>query len=222
MIAVQIDAIDRHASGVSRIVSTVQGRFLHKAGQYLHIVHPGGARIPLSIASAPLRLPALELHYRSTPGNADAALLDELLSDVGERLEIDGPHGDVYVDEPDAAELWLIAGGTGVAQAFGIVEHLRGAVLQAPVHLLWSVTSPTELYCEADLRAAADWLDFHPVIDAATGGNAAVNWLQQHDTPPCGRIILCGGPGFVHAVAEALHALGVPPDTMQSDVFSYC
>jgi len=221
MIAARIDAISRHPSGVSRIALTMSEQFRHKAGQYLCIVHPDGTSIPLSIASAPRRLPALELHYRSTPGSSEAARLDELLKDAARTLQIDGPHGDVYVDEPPVTELWLIAGGTGVAQAFGIVEHLRGETSQVPVHLIWSVAAQTELYCEADLRDVADWVDFRSLVDAAPHGNAAVHWLRQCNAPPRGRIILCGGPGFVYAVADALSALGVAPPALESDVFGY-
>jgi CDP-4-dehydro-6-deoxyglucose reductase, E3 len=221
MIAAHIDAISRQPSGVSRILLSLRDPVRHKAGQYLYIVHPSGTRIPLSIASAPRRLPTLELHYRSTPGNPEAALLDELLARRNEPLQLDGPHGDVYVDQATASELWLIAGGTGIAQAVAIVEHLRGLAQRKPVHLLWSVTSSEQLYCEAELRAAPEWLDFRPLIDDPTSGNAAVHWLAQLDTPPSGRFVLCGGPGFVYAVADALHALGTPAAALQSDVFSY-
>jgi CDP-4-dehydro-6-deoxyglucose reductase, E3 len=221
MIAAHIDAISRHASGVSRIVLALAGPLNHKAGQYIHIVHPCGTRIPLSIASAPRRLPALELHYRSTPGNPDAVLLNELLTD-STALQIEGPYGDVWVDGPCAVELWLIAGGTGIAQAFGIVEHLRGVAQRAHVHLLWSVTALDQLYCETELRDAPDWLDFHPLIDDPIQGNAVVQWLHRRDTPPPGgRIVLCGSPGFVYAVTDALDAIGTSAAVQQSDVFSY-
>lgn len=218
----RIEAINHHPSGVSRIVLSLRGPFRHNSGQYLNIVHPSGARIPLSIASAPDRLPQIELHYRSTPGLAEAALVDELLDQPQRAIAIDGPHGNVCVDAPTASELWLFAGGTGIAQAFGIIEHLRGVPQREAVHLIWSVADRTQLYCDAELANGPQWLDVRVLIDHPATGNAAVHWLEkQRETPPRGRIILCGGPGFVHAVADALTGLGVPGNALESDVFGY-
>ncbi len=98
------------------------GAFDFAAGQYLEIQHPSGARIPLSIASAPYQLPQLELHYRSTPGDALAPLLDDLLKARGE-LDLRGPFGDVSVTAY-AGPLLLVAGGTGISQALSILELL--------------------------------------------------------------------------------------------------
>jgi CDP-4-dehydro-6-deoxyglucose reductase len=219
--AAYIEAIDHHASGVSRIVLSLRGPFRHKSGQYLNIVHPGGTRIPLSIASAPERLPQLELHYRSTPGLAEAMLLDELLDQPQRAITLDGPHGNVCIEAPTANELWLFAGGTGIAQAFCIVEYLRGVAQRKPVHLIWSVVDRRQLYCEAELSNGPEWLDVRTLVDHPATGNAALHWLKQHGSPACGRIILCGGPGFVYAIADALTELGIPAGALESDVFSY-
>ena len=58
------------------------------------------------------------------------------------------------------------------------------------------------------------------VDDPSVDGNAAVAWIRsQH--PSEGRYLLCGPPGFVYAVADALLQAGVARENLASDVFDY-
>jgi CDP-4-dehydro-6-deoxyglucose reductase, E3 len=224
-IPAHIQSVAHHDSGVRRITLTLHGPFRHRAGQYLNIVHPGGVRIPLSIASAPHRLPRLELHYRPLPGVADAVLMDELLAQAaqghGDVVQIDGPHGNVAIEGPTPNELLLIAGGSGIAQCCCICEHLRSVAQIEPVRLVWAVTEPRQLYCDSELRTPSPWLWYLPLIDVPGRANAAVEWLRQMDTPLRGRVVVSGGPGFVYAIDDALKAIGTADATVESDVFSY-
>ena len=141
-----VASITHHESGVRRIKLALTREFRHRPGQYLNVVHPDGGLIPLSIASAPERLPELELHYRPTPGVIQADLMNDLLAHTAASAQwrIDGPHGNVTVEGPPTDTLWLIAGGTGIAQCCAIVEHLNRAAPTKPVTLLWSVTDIQE------------------------------------------------------------------------------
>lgn len=183
-------------------------------------MHSGGARIPLSIASAPKRLPELELHYKSTPGVVEARLMDEILAG-SEVLQIEGPHGEVTVDGPVETPLSLIAGGTGIAQCCAIIEHLRDVVQRAPVNLLWSVADARQFYCEELLSAPSSWLTYRALVDPPGPSNAAVHWLRARELPPSGRTIVSGGPAFVYSVVDQLRLMGITDATIESDVFSY-
>lgn len=216
----RIDSIAHHDSGVRLITLTPAYSFRFLAGQYVNVVHPSGIRIPMSIASAPDHLPRLELHYRPLPGVPEAALMNELL-DGARALSIDGPHGDVRFDGPHADELLLIAGGSGLSQCRAIVDHLRERKQTRRVRLLWSVTRVDQLYCDAELRAFAPWLDYIAVVDVPNSENAAVAWLRYAALPQSGRIVVSGGPGFVYAVEDVLRANGVGSAVIESDVFSY-
>ena len=218
--AARITSISRHRSGVSRIHVAIDTPFAHCAGQYLNVVHASGTNIPLSIASAPQRLPELELHYKSTPGVAEARLMDEMLA-TADALQIDGPHGEVTVVGPLDTPLSLIAAGTGIAQACAIIEHLREVAQRAPVSLVWSVSNAQQLYCEQQFLTPPGWLRYHPVIDRPGQFNAAVQWLAGCASAPPGRTIISGSPGFVYAVADQLQRMGVAAQTIESDVFSY-
>jgi CDP-4-dehydro-6-deoxyglucose reductase len=216
----RIASLAHHASGVRLISLVLPASFRFHAGQYLNIVHPGGVRIPMSIASAPERLPELELHYRPLPGAPEAALMNELL-DADNELSIEGPLGDVHVAGPLDDDLLLIAGGSGISQCRAILEHLRHTEHTRDVTLVWSVTQRDHLYADADLGLFAPWLKYEPVVDSPQAPSAVLRWLRTHPLPTSGRVIVSGSPGFVYAVADAMNELGASGVTVESDVFSY-
>jgi CDP-4-dehydro-6-deoxyglucose reductase, E3 len=217
----RIVSIARHESGVRLISLGIESPFEFRAGQYLYVVHPNGARIPMSIASAPERLPHIELHFRPLAGVAEATLLLQLLDRPETAVTLDGPYGDVHVSGPLAADLTLFAGGSGISQCRSIVEHLRHVGDSRRVQLIWSVTQSAQLYCDAELRGFASWLDYTPLIDSAERPNAAVAWIDEHKPLVAGRVVIAGGPGFVYAVADALDRIGYRDATIESDVFAY-
>jgi CDP-4-dehydro-6-deoxyglucose reductase, E3 len=217
----RVASIARHESGVRLISLDLESPFAFRAGQYLYVVHPNGARIPMSIASAPERLPHLELHFRALADVADAALMLQLLDRSHVPLMLDGPYGDVHVQGPLGSDLALFAGGSGISQCRSIVEHLRSRDHSRRVRLLWSVTQTDQLYCDADLRRMGRWLDYTPLVDSPERPNAAVAWIDEHRPTLSGRVIVAGGPGFVYAVVDALARVGGHDATIESDVFAY-
>jgi len=150
--------------------------------------------------------------------------MDDLLAQASAdsaELKLDGPHGNVTVEGPTPEALWLIAGGTGIAQCYCIVDHLNRVAQSEPVHLLWSVTNAAQLYCDSQLRASASWLSYQPLVDVPGSSNAAAAWLRKTDAAVRGRVILSGSPGFVYAVDDVLRKIAVPGTSVESDVFSY-
>jgi CDP-4-dehydro-6-deoxyglucose reductase len=221
--AAHVTSITHHESGVRRIKLALTREFRHRPGQYLNVVHPDGGLIPLSIASAPERLPELELHYRPTPGVIQSDLMNDLLArtDASTEWRVDGPHGSVTLEGSPTDSLWLIAGGTGIAQCCAIVDHLSGVARTQPVTLLWSVTDRALLYCDSELRAFAQWLWYRPLVDAPGSPNAAAEWLRRTDETVSGRVILSGSPGFVYAVDDVVRKIVAAGTSIESDVFSY-
>jgi len=217
----RIVSIARLDSDVRLVSLALASPFAFDAGQYLKVVHPSGARIPMSIASAPQRLPRLDLHFRPLPGVADAALMLELVDGDATELSIEGPFGDVRVRGPLDSDLWLFAGGSGISQCRSIADHLRSVGHARRVRLLWSVTDAEQLYCDAELRRFAPWLDYAPLVDSPERPNAAVAWLNETRPALGGRIVVSGGPGFVYAVVDAIERIGTGGATPESDVFAY-
>lgn len=204
---------------VQRLLLNVEGAFDFVAGQYLLVQdpsNPNSSGIPLSIASAPDRLPQLELHYRSTPGLPDAITMDALIESGG--FEISGPHGAVTAG-PDDHALLLIAAGTGIAQAFACAEARR-AVQQATT-VLWCAERQRDFYGQqsfasfgATLVAIAD--------DRRTPTNEGMMWLRQHASEyRDATVIIAGAPPFVHTVTDLLLSEGFTLASLHSDVYAF-
>jgi CDP-4-dehydro-6-deoxyglucose reductase len=198
--------------------------FPFRAGQYL-TVDVDGASLPLSIASAPHRLPALHLLYQSSPENPLALAFDNKLTPGGE-LSIDGPFGDIAITAEQATPLVLIAGGTGAAQALAVIDELtagRGADTAGPaVTFVWCA-SEDDRFVRPWPAPAATWLEERLVADPTLGAdNAGLVWLGQNLARlRSRRFLLCGSPGFVYAVTDLLTAAGIPPARLSSDVYAY-
>lgn len=198
--------------------------FDFRAGQYLEVLHPLGETIPLSIASSPLVLPDLRLHFRPMPGAPGAELLEELLTTAAAAapsLRIRGPAGAIEVVPGESQRLLLIAGGTGMAQALSIAETLQTGPA-AGHRLLACADHQADFYC-ADAFARLSEIEVHFVADPRRSDeNLGLRWLREHaaDLLPA-RIILCGSPGFVYAVTDTLNELGIGAGQLESDVFAY-
>lgn len=201
-----------------------EGSFDFRAGQYLEILHPRGEAIPLSIASTPLALPDIRLHFRPIPGAPGADLLEELLTAdtaAALSLQIRGPAGTIEVTADESRRLLLIAGGTGIAQALSIAETLQNGSSTGH-HLLACADYQEDFYC-TDAFASLSKTDAHFVADPdRSADNLGLGWLRKHagGLLPA-RIILCGSPGFVYAVTDTLQAMDIGPDRLESDVFAY-
>ena len=189
-------------------------RYSFQAGQYLCIHLGEEDLLPLSIASAPARLPELHLHYRSTPGDPLALRMDRLL-DTTTRLAISPAQGEV-IAPPEHAALFVVAGGTGIAQAFSCAA----ARPRGQTTILWCADRETEIYELATLEEQPGVTVVTCVDDRRTPENEGLAWLAEHagafrDT----HTILAGSPPFVYAVTDVLEPLGVR--NLHSDVYAY-
>lgn len=202
---------------MQRITLRIHGKYPFSAGQYL-TVQGERINIPLSIASAPQRLPELELHYRSTPGAPEAEAMDTLLS--GRQLQLSAAQGTVSCGAANRP-LLLIAGGSGAAQAFSCAES-RSHQTEADTTVLWCADHADDLY---DTERLAGYVNgqLHVCIDdRRTEENEGLSWLRKHGAEfRQHNVVLCGSPGFVYAVTDLLMARGFDNEALQSDVYAY-
>jgi CDP-4-dehydro-6-deoxyglucose reductase len=206
-------------SPVRRIRLQVKDAYTFAAGQYLNIVNSDGSLIPMSIASAPERLPELELHYRPITGVPEADILNNLLD--GEHLVVTTAEGAVRsgkVDQP----LFAIAGGSGAAQAFSCAEHRAAIGANAPTVILWCADEQDDIY-EKNTLTELPGTHLHVCIDnQRTPENEGMVWLskharQYHDA----YVLIAGSPGFVYTVTDLLLAIGFDADQLHADAYAY-
>ncbi len=204
---------------VQQLILRLRDAYSFRAGQYLQVQTPDDVLVPLSIASSPTRLPELELHYRSTPALAEAQAMDKLLS--GTTLELTGPGGDVRSGAP-GQPLFIVAGGSGAAQAFSCAEYRSSIGATAPITVLWCANKPEDIYQQDTLRGYAN-VELHTCIDdRRTADNEGLQWLAancQHYRDAY--VILAGGPGFVFAATDVLLQKGFLRSQLHADAYSY-
>ena len=204
---------------VQVIQLSVADSFDFEPGQYTSVRHPSGAAIPFSIASSPHRLPELELHFQPIEGLDEARLMSALLR-TEQSLLLEPAAGRVRVPEDDHP-LVFICGGSGIAQAWCMLEWLHEMQDARVTKVLWCLDRIDQAYLAPRLEALA--IDVDVLVDPTRDErNAGLRWLDQHaDQLSDAHLILCGGPPFVWAVTDRLDAAGTTGRSRQSDVYEY-
>lgn len=173
----------------------------------------------MSIASAPERLPELELHYRPVSGASEADALDILLQ--GKQLNITPAQGDVGSGEP-FEDLFIIAGGSGAAQAFSCAEHRAAINAEGTTVILWCADESQDIYDQDALRAKPN-VELHVCIDERrTPENEGMVWLARHAHRFINAyVLIAGSPGFVYTVTDLLEAAGFNKQQLHADAYAY-
>lgn len=196
--------------------------FRFEAGQYVNVVHPGGERIPFSIATPPHLLPELELHFQPTPGHPQSRLMEELLT--AGHLKFEGPFGETTLDRASHHKFLFVCAGSGFAQAAGMIESALTTAADREIAVLWCSESVRRLYARERFLALGSRVSKHLCIDVSQAAdNAGMRWLRSNASRFVGDsdIFLCGGPGFVWAATDRFTAEGVPRSQLHSDVYQY-
>lgn len=202
-----------------------------RAGQYVDVLLPGGARRSYSIASPP-HAATLELHVGRKPGGQFSGLVFESLQ-RGALLRIEGPLGEfAYADEPDATEpLVLVGGGTGFAPLKAILRHVLESGSQRPLRLYWGARTAADLYEHAWLQervARFPQLAYVPVLSAADAPAAAFRTGFVHEAFAAdvrARVVAesdvyaAGPPAMIAALRGVLADVGWSSERLRCDAF---
>lgn len=196
--------------------------FPFKAGQFAWL-NIGGSPFslfehPFSIASAPAQLPQVQFLIRAL-GDFTGQLGPGI---VGQRVYLDGPHGEFTLRDSGASGLVLIAGGAGIGPILGLLRQLDAAGETRPVRLIYGNQSLDQMVLKDEIAGYAQRLDFIQtlaVMDPPAGfcgHHGVIDRALLEQVVPAGSRqdwdhFLCGPPRMVTAVAGHLKALGVPP-----------
>lgn len=136
------------------------------AGQHVCLKMPGVGTCDAAIASCPCNGMNLQFHFsRQQDDPLGNAVFDGL--HVGQAIELDGPYGDITLDDESTRPLLMLAMGTGFAPIKSLIEHAVNLDLGQPVRLIWMAPESEGHYLENYCRAWGEVLDdyrFTPLI----------------------------------------------------------
>jgi len=220
---------------VARDVSLLQLRFpagqraKFRAGQYLEVILPDGARRSYSMANPPHESDGVQLHIRHVQGGRFSAVVGGLVP--GDLLDIELPFGQVELDPDKTAPLLCVCGGTGFAPVKSLLDDLARRKSTRPITLVWGARDKAGLYL---LAHTAKWQKSLPKfqfiaavesegealelggfpgrVDTAVRSLAAVSSFDE--------VYCCGSPAMVAAVKTAsMGSLGISASNFHADVF---
>ncbi|HEV7753168.1 MAG TPA: ferredoxin reductase [Baekduia sp.] len=205
----------------------------HVAGQHVDVRLTADdgyqAERSYSIASAPeADMLALTVE-RIDDGEVSPYLTGELL--VGDPLELRGPIGRPFTWRViDGGPLLLVAGGSGLVPLMAMLRHRAAEASDVEAHLLVSSRGWGDVLYRDELArlAPAPGLDITYTLTRQRP-EGWTGFARRVDTemlvavaPPIAaapRIFVCGPTPFVEHVADALVALGYPPQTIHAERF---
>ncbi|MBB5159798.1 benzoate 1,2-dioxygenase electron transfer component BenC [Saccharopolyspora phatthalungensis] len=195
-------------------------------GQYVNVTVPGTeATRSYSFRTGPAEK-AVSFLVRITEGGAMSDYLGDR-AEVGDRLEFAGPLGSFFLRDLIRPVL-MLAGGTGLAPLLSMLERLTDAEVTHPVHLIYGVSSDTDLveldklsaYAEAIPRFSFDYCVADETSSAPNKGY--VTGLLTPEVLHGGEVdvYLCGPPPMVEAVRGHLRESGLNPANFYTEKFT--
>jgi NAD(P)H-flavin reductase len=224
----RVEQLERLAPEVMRVVLALPPgqRIDFRAGQYIDIVLPDGAKRAFSFANAPGPDPRIELHVRRIPGGRFTGQVFESLR-LGDTLHFEGPRGDFTLRD-GAQPILFVAGATGFAPVKSIVEDAFARGVKRPMQLYWGVRKPSDLYA---LDLVQRWQREHanfrvePVLsepDAAWPGRRGLvheAMLTDHPDLRGHEVYVCGSVQMVQTAVPAFVAQGLSEEACFTDAF---
>ena len=207
--------------------------FQFKPGQFV-MVRPiiNGKVIPraYSIASSPTRALGDDGFYDLTVRQTENPTVSKWLNDrkIGDEILFRGPYGSFFWDEndPDAEQVFLAGGGSGVTPLKGIFEYIHDKGYSNQVRLLYSVRTIGDIISNKDLIYLNEHtknskyivtLTREPENSTWTGRRGRINLemvkeeLKDYDFNKT-KCYLCGTPQFVNTLVEILQQAGISKD----------
>jgi nitric oxide dioxygenase len=219
---------------VSFILTPVDGRpgprFL--PGQYVTVAAdlPDGTRqlrqYSLSQAAAGGTLRITVRRVRGTGGAPDGVVSGFLHdhTDIGDRLRLSQPYGDLTL-RPGDAPLLLVSAGVGITPMAAILDHVARTQPARHVTAVHADRNVDRHPLRADIHVSGarlrsfDHLVWYeqpaPAPDAFTG-LVDVDAIPVH---PGAEVYLCGPVPFMQVIRAGLHRRGVPDERIRYEVF---
>lgn len=200
--------------------------FEYQAGQSVLVSAPGEeARKAYSLASSPgetARTGRLDLAIKRS---GDSRQLHDLRP--GDRITIEGPYGRfVYTADPVEADLFFLAGGSGIAPLRGIIRSVADWGGPERMTLIYSARTPRDFAYAGEFRALAREGRLRALFTstrapsgpwAGLQGRIDEDKLRTYLPSPRALCFICGPDEMLAALAPLLRALGVAADHIRME-----
>jgi len=139
------------------------------AGQHVCLKLKGVGSCDAAIASCPCNGMHLQFHIPRREGDPFIEAVYQGLH-VGQKVELEGPYGDVTLDDASLRPLLMLAMGTEFAPIKSLIEQAINLDLRQPVRLIWLASGAEGHYLENHCRSWSEVLDDYRFIPLAMAG----------------------------------------------------
>ncbi|GGJ27211.1 oxidoreductase [Streptomyces brasiliensis] len=178
--------------------------------------------------AAPTNGERIELGVQSVPDGEVSLYLADALP-VGADVEVRGPLGNWFVWRPAQTEpALLVAGGSGVVPLAAMIGAHRRVRSRSPLHLLYSVRAPEDVWYRSLLTDDDPSLDVSIIHTrkAPPGSDRLPGRITAADLAgpaarlkPTSPVYVCGPTAFVEVVGDLLTGMGLDPATIRTERF---
>lgn len=182
-----------------------------------------------SIASAPSEKNIVELLIGYVPDGICTTYVHQHLN-IGDTVQINGPHGDFYFDEDSENEIILVAAGTGMAPILAILKYMEEHNVERKATFYFGARTPDDLFFLDYFKHLEDTLyDFRfvPTLSRCTEEH---NWTGERgrvnnaidkylNDPENKEAYLCGSPKMIQSMVASLTGKGIVEELIYFDEF---
>jgi ferredoxin-NADP reductase len=218
-----------------RLVSTAGPRlpFDFLPGQFLNLSFViDGKKVNRSytIASSPTRIGACELTVkREAKGTASRHLHDSV--DVGTLIDVYAPAGRFTFTGAEADSLVMIAGGVGITPLMAKIRYLTDIGWTGHIYLVFSVKTERDIIFRDELDyLRSRFPNLHVTVTLTRGEGSSGGWergrisreLLNRVVPQIStrRVHICGPTDLTELTRQMLLDLGVPAESIKSELFT--
>lgn len=201
----------------------------YQPGQYVSVETPQRPRLwrYLTPANAPSEDGVIEFHIRAVrDGWVSRALVSH--TQIGDEWRIGPPLGRMRVDRDSGRDVLMVAGGTGLAPMFAILDNLAHWGKNPRVQLFYGGRVAEDLYALDDLQelaASNPWLTVVPVLESEPGASGVEHGTLADVVTRYGAwakrdVLVAGSPAMIRSTASRMLVAGTPLDRIRYDPFT--
>lgn len=196
-------------------------------GQFLHIAWKDGPPRAFSIANRPREDGTVELQIgRKWNGNFTRHVFEEMKP--GDLLRVSGPYGN-FRFQSSGKPVVFVAGGTGIAPIFAMLENMSSDPPDIPVSLYWGCRGADGFYLAEELRSITQrfpQFDLHTVVsEPRPDWSGRTGFVHEACFADIGgfdglQLYACGNPMMIDALERGALSRGMPPQDFFADKFN--